>query len=295
MPGDKMRCRRERTCLVSSHVSRFVIRVAAVLSPLLLDSGLSLAVAQAKLDATYSATLLGLPIGHISWTVELRNNRFTSAATGGISGLLRIFSDGHGDVSAGGSLSGGEPVASHFALTLIAGKWSDEVRILFRGNKAQEYVTALPAPGANQVPITDAHRTGVLDPMTALLVHVPGAGKTAVPEACERTIPIFDGHTRYNLRLSFKRVDTVNNEGVYQGPVIVCAMKFFPVAGYDPKHFLVTYLAAQRDIEIWLAPIAGSRLMVPYRMSMPTPMGLGILQATKFESVPAKSLTTNLN
>jgi|HubBroStandDraft_5_1064220.scaffolds.fasta_scaffold03739_6 hypothetical protein len=287
--------RREDIRLVTSRVNRFAIWLASVLAPLLLDGGLSLALAQAKLDATYSATLFGLPIGHISWTVELRNNRFTSAATGGISGLLRIFSDGHGDVSAQGNLSGGEPIASHFALTLIAGKWSDDVRIQFRGNKAQEYVTALPAPGANQVPITDANRTGVLDPMTALLVPIPGAGKTAVPEACERTIPIFDGHTRYNLRLSFKRVDTVNNEGVYQGPVIVCAVKFFPVAGYDPKHFLVTYLAAQRDIEIWLAPIAGSRLMVPYRMSMPTPMGLGILQATKFESVPAKSLTTNLN
>jgi len=287
--------RREDIRLVTSRVNRFAIWLASVLAPLLLDGGLSLALAQAKLDATYSATLFGLPIGHISWTVELRNNRFTSAATGGISGLLRIFSDGHGDVSAQGNLSGGEPIASHFALTLIAGKWSNDVRIQFRGNKAQEYVTALPAPGANQVPITDANRTGVLDPMTALLVPIPGAGKTAVPEACERTIPIFDGHTRYNLRLSFKRVDTVNNEGVYQGPVIVCAVKFFPVAGYDPKHFLVTYLAAQRDIEIWLAPIAGSRLMVPYRMSMPTPMGLGILQATKFESVPAKSLTTNLN
>jgi hypothetical protein len=290
-----MRRRREDIRLVTSRVNRFVIWLASILAPLLLDGGLSLALAQAKLDATYSATLFGFPIGHISWTVELRNNRFTSAATGGISGLLRIFSDGHGDVSAQGNLSGGEPIASHFALTLIAGKWSDDVRIQFRGNKAQEYVTALPAPGANQVPITDANRTGVLDPMTALLVPIPGAGKTAVPEACERTIPIFDGHTRYNLRLSFKRVDTVNNEGVYQGPVIVCAVKFFPVAGYDPKHFLVTYLAAQRDIEIWLAPIAGSRLMVPYRMSMPTPMGLGILQATKFESVPAKSLTINLN
>ena len=295
MPGYKMRYRREDIRLVTSRVNRFVIWLASMLAPLLLDGGSSLPLAQAKLDATYSATLFGFPIGHISWTVELRNNRFTSAATGGISGLLRIFSDGHGDVSAQGNLSGGEPIASHFALTLIAGKWSDDVRIQFRGNKAQEYVTSLPAPGSNQVPITDANRTGVLDPMTALLVPIPGAGKTAVPEACERTIPIFDGHTRYNLRLSFKRVDTVNNEGVYQGPVIVCAVKFFPVAGYDPRHFLVTYLAAQRDIEIWLAPIAGSRLMVPYRMSMPTPMGLGILQATKFESVPAKSLTINLN
>jgi hypothetical protein len=295
MPGDKMCRRREGHELVTARVNRSAVRLAVVLAALLLDAGLSLAAAQTKLDASYSATLLGLPIGHISWTVELHNNRFTTEATGGISGLLRLFSDGHGDVSSQGNLAAGAPVASNFALKLIAGKWSDEVRILFRGNKAQEYVTAAPAPGANQVPITEANRTGVLDPMTAMLVHIPGAGKTAVPEACDRTIPIFDGHTRYNLRLSFKRVDTVSAEGVYQGPVIVCAVKFFPVAGYDPKHFLITYLAAQHDIEIWLAPIAGSRLMVPYRMSMPTPMGLGILQATKFESVPAKSQTMNLN
>jgi len=272
---------------MTSRVSGFAIRLTVVLSVLLLDGGLSLAAAQAKLDADYTATLLGLPIGHISWTVELRNNRFTTAAKGAISGLLRLFSDGHGDVSAHGRLAGGEPVASNFALTLIAGKWSDEVRILFRGNKAQEYVTALPSPGPSQVPISDANRTGVVDPMTALLVSVPGSGATAVPEACERTIPIFDGHTRYNLRLSFKRIDNVRDGG-YQGPVVVCSVKFFPVAGYDPKHFLITYLAAQRDIEIWLAPLAGSRLMVPYRMSLPTPMGTGVLQATKFESVPGK-------
>jgi hypothetical protein len=40
--------------------------------------------AQAKLDAYYTATLLGLPIGHISWTVDLKESRFTSVATGSI-------------------------------------------------------------------------------------------------------------------------------------------------------------------------------------------------------------------
>ncbi len=178
MPGDKMCRRREGHELVTARVNRSAVRLAVVLAALLLDAGLSLAAAQTKLDASYSATLLGLPIGHISWTVELHNNRFTTEATGGISGLLRLFSDGHGDVSSQGNLAAGAPVASNFALKLIAGKWSDEVRILFRGNKAQEYVTAAPAPGANQVPITEANRTGVLDPMTAMLVHIPGAGKT---------------------------------------------------------------------------------------------------------------------
>ena len=114
-----------------------------------------------------------------------------------------------------------------------------------------------------------------------------------MPEACDRNVAVFDGHTRYNLRLGFKRLDTVKSDQGYEGRVVVCSAKFSPVAGYDPKHFLVTYLASQRDIEIWLAPIDGSRLLVPYRVSMPTPMGLGILQANKFVSLPAQSLGTN--
>lgn len=116
-----------------------------------------------------------------------------------------------------------------------------------------------------------------------------------MPEACERTVAVFDGHTRYNLRLAFKRLDKVKTDKGYQGPVVVCSAKFFSVAGFDPKRYLITYMAAQHDMEIWLAPFAGSRLLVPYRVSIPTPMGLGMLQATKFESLPTRSLTTDLN
>jgi hypothetical protein len=96
-----------------------------------------------------------------------------------------------------------------------------------------------------------------------------------VPQACKRTVAIFDGHTRYNLRLAFERFSMAHpNEG-YQGKVVVCSVKFLPVAGNDPKHFLVTYLAAQHETEIWLAPLSGTRLLVPYRASISTPMGLG--------------------
>ena len=93
---------------------------------------------------------------------------------------------------------------------------------------------------------------------------------------------MFNGHARYNFRLGFKRFDDVKTDTGYQGRVVVCSVKFLPVAGHDPKHYLVTYLAAQHDVEIWLAPLAGSRLLVPYRVSMPTPIGPGVLQAAKF-------------
>jgi hypothetical protein len=280
---------------LSSRLSIVVARSAIAGLSLLLDTGLNVAAAQTKLDAAYTATLLGFPIGKISWTVELRENRFAAAASGAISGLLRIFSDGHGEVTAHGTLLKGRPVNSNFALRIFAGKWSDEVRILFNGNGVKEYFTSAPAqPSKVQIPLTDASLRGAMDPMAALLVYIPGAGETIVRDACERDIAVFDGHTRYDLRLGFSRFDKVKTDRGYQGAVVVCAVKFLPVAGYDPKHFLVTYLAAQRDIEIWLAPIAGTRFLAPYRMSMRTPMGLGVLQATRFESLPAEP-TPRLN
>ena len=160
---------------------------------------------------------------------------------------------------------------------------------MFSGNRAKESVLPTSAaPSTDYVPIKDADRIGASDPMTALLVYVGGSSATTVPQACERTVAIFDGHTRYNLRLEFERFSTAHPVEGYQGQVVVCSAKFLPVAGYDPKHFLVTYLAAQRETEIWLAPLAGTRLLVPYRASISTPMGVGVLEATKFAFGPSE-------
>jgi hypothetical protein len=269
---------------------RCKIIAACLLQFLILASvGLKSANAQGKLDAYYTATLLGLPIGHISWAVDLKEHRFSSVATGSIAGFLRLFLDAQGSVTAEGRLSAGKPIPSKFQLKVLAGKWSDEVGIVFTGNRAKE--TVLPtsaAPSADYVPIKDGDRIGASDPMTALLVYVGGTGATTAPQACERTMAIFDGHTRYNLRLAFERFSTAHPVEGYQGQVVVCSAKFLPVAGYDPKHFLVTYLAAQHETEIWLAPLTGTRLLVPYRASISTPMGVGVLEATKFAFAPSE-------
>jgi hypothetical protein len=269
---------------------RCKIIAACLLQFLILASvELNSANAQGKLDAYYTATLLGLPIGHISWAVALKEHRFSSVATGSIAGFLRLFLDAQGSVTAEGRLSAGKPIPSKFQLKLLAGKWSDEVGIVFTGNRAKE--TVLPtsaAPSADYVPIKNGDRVGASDPMTALLVYVGGTGATTVPQACERRVAIFDGHTRYNLRLAFERLSTVRAAEGYEGQVVVCAAKFLPVAGYDPKHFLVTYLAAQRETEIWLAPVGSTRILVPYRASISTPMGVGVLEATRFVFAPSE-------
>jgi Protein of unknown function (DUF3108) len=278
-------------CLIAA------LGLAALLPATLSDAGLVQNHTTGKLQADYTATLLGLPIGRIDWTIDLRDDRYSAAATGSTIGLFQIFAHGQGAAEAHGSVAGKEPMASNFQVSFTSGSVADEIRIAFSGGKAKEYLSRPRPPIPGLIPLTDAFRTGVVDPMTALLVHVPGNGDTAVPAACESKIPVFDGHMRYDLQLSFKRVQQVKAASGYQGPAVVCAIYFTPLAGYDPNRTAIKYLQAERGMEIWLAPLTGTRLMAPFRVSVPTPIGVGILQAKRFLFTPqperASALSTN--
>jgi hypothetical protein len=140
-------------------------------------------------------------------------------------------------------------------------------------------------PAPDRIPVTDADRRGVFDPMTSMLNRVAGSGDPVGPQACVRKVPVFDGRVRYDLRSEYKRMETVKADHGYAGPVAVCAVYFTPVAGYVPNRPAIKYLITLRDAEVWLAPIAGTRVLVPFRFSMPTPIGTGLLQATDFVSV----------
>ena len=249
--------------------------------------------AQGKLDARYSVTLGGLPIGRGAWVIDIADDHFSAAASGATAGLMQVFASGQGQSAARGGVTGGQLVPSTYASSIVTDQKYDEVRMVITSGTVREFVADPPTtPNPDRVPLTEAHRRGVSDPMTASLMRVPGNGETTVPQACQRTLSIFDGRMRYDLKLTFKRLDQVKTEKGYQGPAVVCAVYFSPVAGHIPDRAALKYLMGLRDIEVWLAPIAGTRVMVPYRVSVPTPIGVGIMQATQFVSVPQPGKAT---
>jgi hypothetical protein len=93
--------------------------------------------------------------------------------------------------------------------------------------------------------------------------YVAGGGDPLSPLACNRKVSVFDGRLRYDLTSEFKRTETVKASKGYQGPVMVCAVYFTPVSGYLPNSTTMKYLASIRDAEAWMAPIAGTRVLVP--------------------------------
>ena len=245
--------------------------------------GSSRAQAQGNLDANYVVTLAGVPLGKGSWAIDVSDDQYTATASGATSGLLRVFASGQGSSVAHGGVSGGQLAASTYASNIVADNKTDQVRMLFSGGAVKEYLVDPPSfPTPDRVPLTDAHRKGVLDPMTASILRVPGNGDTFSPDACQRTVPVFDGRMRYDLQLAFKHLDRVKSERGYQGTVVVCAVYFTPVAGYIPDRPVIKYLAEQRNIEIAFVPIVGTRFLVPFRMVVPTPLGTAMLEATQF-------------
>jgi hypothetical protein len=241
------------------------------------------ALAQGKLDARYEATLAGIPVGKGTWTVEIGDDQFSAAASGGTMGLLNTLAGGSGTGAAQGRVVNGALVASSYSATTKTSKKSEAIRMVLSGGNVKEFaIEPEPPVDADRLPVTEAHRRGVYDPMTGSMIKVPGTSDVLSPDSCRTGAGIFDGRMRYDLKLDFKRMETVKAEKGYHGPAVVCALYFTPVAGYIPDRAVIKYLAAQRNIEIAFAPVAGTRILVPFRMTIPTPLGPAVLEATQF-------------
>ena len=261
-----------------------VLRWALIAAAPLVAAGA--AHAQGRLDARYTVTLSGVPLGKGAWVIDIADNQFTAAASGATTGLLQVLASGQGTGASRGHIVKGDPIPVSFGASITSSKKTEEIRMtLASGDIKDVSITPMAPDDPARLPVTEAHLHGVSDPMTGSLLRVPGNGNPVGPQACQRTTPIFDGRMRYNLQFAYKRMEQVKTEKGYEGPVVVCAVYFTPLAGYVPHRSSIKYLTAQRDMEVWLAPIASTRVLVPYRVSIPTPVGLGVMQATQFVTV----------
>jgi hypothetical protein len=239
--------------------------------------------AQGKLEAQYDATLAGIVVGRGAWNVEIGDDSYAGASYGGTTGLLKTITNGSGTAAVQGRIVNGALVPLAYQASTTTAKKSEAIHITLAGGNVKEYgIEPVPPVDADRVPLTEAHKKGVFDPMTASLLRVQGNGDPLSPDACHNGAAVFDGRMRYDLKLDFKRMVTVKADKGYYGPAVVCAVYFMPIAGYIPDRPVIRYLTAQRHIEITFVPITGTRVLVPFRMVIPTPLGTAMLEATSF-------------
>lgn len=242
------------------------------------------AAAQGKLEAHYEASLAGIAVGRGTWGIEIGDDHYSASAQGGTAGLLKAFSSGSGSGSVQGRVINGALVPGTYTASVNTKK-SETINILLGGGNVREFsIEPEPPVDADRIVVTEAHKKGVVDPMTSSLVRVPGNGELLSPETCRSGTSVFDGRLRYDVKLDFKRMETVKADKGYHGPAVVCSLYFTPVAGYIPDRPVIKHLAAERRMEVTLVPIAGTRVLVPFRTVIPTPFGPAVLEATQFNT-----------
>lgn len=239
--------------------------------------------AQAQFDARYTLSMSGIVIGKLTWRTQIGAADYTTSASGGVSGFLSLFVKGEGNVTVKGQMKDGRPRPLSFVSAVEREDEKVNVQIAFDNARVVSLKVEEPPHESDRVPIEPAHKTGVIDPLSAFLI--PGSSDDPMERAgCERTLAMFDGRRRYDLTLSYKRTDTIKNDSGKQSMVLVCAIKFTPMSGHRSSSPLVKFLAEGREIEVWLAPVTGTRILAPVRLSVASLVGNMVLQATQFET-----------
>jgi hypothetical protein len=272
-------CRRSR---ISRHRALGFAGGVACLAAVSLTGGA--ASAQANLDAQYRVSLLGLPIGTGSWSVDLAGDHYTMKATGQVAGIMKAFSSGEGTASVRGTIAGAKLLPAGYTFNVKTGGRTDDVRMALASSAVKQLSVEPPTePKPDRIPLTEAHKRGIIDPISA---GVLPAEKGPTADVCQRTVAIFDGRMRFDLALSFKRMARVKSEKGYEGPVVVCGIRFNPIGGHEPGKSGIRFLRETKDMEIWYAPIAGTHFVAMYRIMMPTQIGIASIEATRFVAAP---------
>ena len=128
------------------------------------------------------------------------------SAHGRAGGLMKALMDGEGPLPGAAPLRMVSRADKFTSKTVSNGQTTDVTMALKEGSVKE--LVAMPMSSPGRVPVNEANRHGIVDPLTAMLFSSAATGALS-QEACRRTLPIFDGHQRYDLKLAFKRMDKV--------------------------------------------------------------------------------------
>jgi len=243
----------------------------------------------ATINVSYGISLAGLPIGTADLASTVEASQYKLQLVARTTGLVGAFTSGKGGATASGAMAGGRALPASFSVVSRSGRAMRRVEIGMAGGNVTTVDIAPPLePREDRVPLSDAHKKGVLDPVSALVMIAPGKGETTDPAHCNRTIPVFDGAARFNLVLSYAQTRSVEKAG-YRGPVLVCNIRYVPIAGHRAERPATKFMEENRDMQVWLAPVEGSRLLVPLRVAVRTMIGMSVVEASRWSPGAAEA------
>jgi hypothetical protein len=238
------------------------------------------------LKATYAISIAGMTVGRAEAESRFSGNGYAAAIVGSTSGVSRLVSDASARLTGNGHIFGSAVLPATYDMSTVENGFATHVTMAMHQGTVSS-VLALPklAEAADRVPVTAADKVNVVDPLSAFLVPLDRPGIPSGQSACSRTVKVFDGWIRYDVQLYYKETKAVDGGAdTYSGRIIVCGARYIPVAGHRSTRKAVQEMANNKRLEVWLAPVAGVPVLVPFRILIGTNVGDLIIYATRFKT-----------
>lgn len=267
---------------LSENPMRLIASALVILALAGITGPQALAQSAQTLKVNYNLSLAGLPLGEADLSSTFKGRKYKLQGSVKLSGLMKMITGGKGAGTASGTIAGGQLQPTGFAVTSKSSGDQRVVRMAISEGKVSELEIVPPVePKEDRVPVKEADKKGIVDPLSALIMPV-AASKSLTDEAnCNRTIPVFDGATRQNIILSYVETKTVEVPG-YSGPVLVCNIRWVPISGHRTRRPATKFMQENKDMNVWLAPVEGQRILFPVRVAVRTMVGMGELEAASW-------------
>lgn len=231
-----------------------------------------------RVDADYQITFNGFDIGNFEFHSDIDRGMYRLNGDAKISALLGVF-QWRGITQSSGAVRGTAARPAGYSFDFATNKKRGSVKMGFNGG-AVNAVRALPVmpEHPHTIPVSKSDLQGVLDPLTAVMALTRGPQT----EPCTMQLPVFDGKQRFNLIFRPKSRERINASQAAGGVGVgfVCGVQYQPISGFRPGQ-ATRDMAERTDIEIVLRPVAGTAIMMPHEIRIPTAAGTVRLTAKR--------------
>ncbi|CAG0958558.1 MAG: DUF3108 domain-containing protein [Rhizobiaceae bacterium] len=228
----------------------------------------------------YVVSFYGLPVASSTFRSSFKDDRFAMKGTLSSAGLARIFDSTTASVAVNGRFSGQNPRPEGYSVSYSTGGKDKRTSLSFSGGRVAGVVNEPPLKkrGKDWVPLARKHLTSVTDPVSAVLVRAKG-----LDDVCGRTVSVFDGELRADLKLGAGRRGDMDTDA-YRGETVTCDARFVPVAGYRPGNKSIAWLRDHGEISVTFAPLGKTGIYAPIHATVGTQIGTITLTARRLEA-----------
>jgi hypothetical protein len=219
----------------------------------------------------YIVSLGGANIASAEVRLNDDGRRYTLDLTADVTGLGQLVASGTAAADSAGTLDRDSFNSQKFDLRTRANAETFSIAIEYASGEVTKFVVDPPLlDNIDRVPLERKDLHGVNDMLAAFVLRAPALG----PAICNHRMQVFTGLERFDLVMRYAQDDVATSPRTgYQGPVVLCKIRYIPVSGHFTTSEMTSFLAKSDRILIWYAPLGTTGYMIPYRVVVGTSMG----------------------